>query len=213
MLQQKLQHLFFTIYKKKYINIKKYYGGFNMWPFSELKRLNTENARLTTENSALEELLRESDRSLNDFKTRKSLGRLIEVPRKIGDTVYVIMKADAYPAYDKELICLRKSDTVPENNIKIIPITIVGYVIRPSGAYISFREQYYESATYHININSPNLFLTMDAALAEVYSNGSKTKYMNNPFVTLQKEDVLKVYNHSTTTSSTSSKEYPSNKL
>ena len=166
--------------------------------------LKEENSNLVAVNKSLERELSETSRQLNDFTVKKSLGRLIEIPRKLGDTLYVIMKRDAYPAYDKELIGMRRSDSVPENNIKIISITIVGYVIQPSGTYVAFREQYDESVIYHISINSPNLFLTMDAALGEMYSNGSKKKYMNNPFVVLKQEDVLKLHNNFNTTSSES---------
>lgn len=183
-----------------------------MWPFNTINELKAENAKLYEANSVLEKDLDSISVQLNDFTTKKSLGRLIEVPRKIGSTLYVIMKRDAYQAYDSELIGMRRSDTVPENNIKVISITVVGYVVQPSGTYIAFREQYDET-TYHININSPNLFLTMDAAIAEMYSGSDKKKYMNNPFVVLKQEDVLKVYNSSTTTSSASSKGYPINNI
>lgn len=161
------------------------------WPFSIIRQLKTENSTLKTENSYLESELSKQETLLNDFSTKKSLGRIVEVPRKIGDTLYVIMKRDAYPAYDKELIGMRRSDTTPENNIKIISITIVGYVIQPSGTYITFREQYDEDKTYHININSPNLFMSLDAALGEMYGNSDKKNYMHDPFVVLKREDVL----------------------
>lgn len=178
-----------------------------------IKELKEENANLAAENARLEHELNEENKLLSDFITKKSLGRLIEVPRKIGDTLYVIMKRDAYPAYDSELIGMRRSDTIPENNIKIIAITIVGYVIQPSGTYIAFREQHDESVIYHININSPNLFLTMEAALGEMYSNSDKKKYMTNPFVVLEQEDILNTYSSSTNTLSTMSSKIPINNI
>lgn len=183
------------------------------WPFSKIRSLKDQNIALREANIRSDKELTNVYSILNDFTTKKSLGRLIEVPRKIGDTLYVIMKRDAYPAYDKELIGMRKSDSIPENNIKIISITIVGYVIQPSGTYIAFREQYDESIVYHININSPNLFLTMDAALGEMYSNSSKKKYMNNPFVVLKQEDILNAHNDSNMKSSVSSSNLPTNNL
>lgn len=177
------------------------------------KSLKEENTRLAAKNEALERELDATSSLLNDFTTKKSLGRLIEIPRKIGDTVYVLMKASAYPGYNSELIGMRRSDTVPENNIKIIAITIVGYVIQPSGTYIAFREQYEEDIVYHININSENLFLTMDAAIGEMYSSSCKKKYMNNPFVVLQQEDVLNVVNNSASQTSALKSSYESNNI
>ena len=177
-----------------------------MWPFRR-KSLKDENSNLVSINTQLERELKETSRALNDFNTKKSLGRLIEVPRKIGDNLYIIMQNSMHPNYDCELIGMRRSDKIPENNIKIISITIIGYVIRPSGVYVSFREQYDESITYYININSPNLFLTMDAALGEMYSNNIKKKYSNDPFIILEKEDIL------ITTSDTCKKDYPINNI
>lgn len=176
------------------------------------KTLKEDNANLTKANARLERELDIVSGQLNDFTVKKSLGRLIEIPRKIGDTLYVIMKRDAHPEYDCELIGMRRSDTIPENNIKIISITIVGYVIQPSGTYIAFREQYNDTI-YHIKADSPNLFLTMDAALGEMYSDSSKKKYSYEPFVTLKQEDVLKVCNSSTTESSSYPSKLPMNNI
>lgn len=183
-----------------------------MWPFSKIKSLKNENTILSDTNAQLERELDVVNKKLNDFTVKKSLGRLIEVPRKIGDTLYVIMKRDAHPEYDCELIGMRRSDNIPENNIKIISITIVGYVIQQSGTYIAFREQYNDTI-YHINVNSPNLFLTMDAALGEMYSDNNKKKYSYEPFVVLKQEDVLKEYNDATMVPSTSSTKLPINNL
>lgn len=157
-----------------------------MFSKSQLKE---DNRILAEANTQLERDLDIVRKELDDFTTKMSLGRLIEVPRKLGDTVYVIMKRDLHPEYDNELIGMRSSDTIPENNIKIIAITITGYVTISSGTYIAFKEQHEDAPTYYISTTSNNLFLSMDAAVGEMYSSGSKKKYMNDPFTILKSKD------------------------
>lgn len=176
-----------------------------------IKRRDRKIANLISRCNELERDLGNTSVKLNDYTVKESLGRLIEVPTKIGSNMYVIIKRETHPEYDCELIGMRRSDSKPENNIKIISITVVGYVVQPSGVYISFREQYGEFI-YHIKADSPNLFLTMDAAIAEMYSNSDKSKYKYDPFIVLKQEDVLNVHNSTTIASSVSDK-LPMNNL
>lgn len=169
-------------------------GFFDFLKIGEMKK---EITQLKADISFYENENFKLDNELTEYKTLDSLGRLIKCPRSLGHKVYVIMRRHLHPEYDREIIGMRMSTDVDENNIKIIAITISHYVAQPSGLYLGFEEQYEDGVILHIKADSRNLFISMSSAIQQMYNNSDKSEYGNDPFVVLTKETPMHIYDAS----------------
>ena len=183
--------LFFITYAFTFKYIK-YLMEVNIMGFLDIFNINcmkNKISRLESDNEFYIKRNSELERKLNHFKTLSKLNRLIELPRQISVSIYVIMNTSIHVNYDKEIICMRRSSDVEENNIMLVCLTISKYILNESGLYIGFKEQYGEYE-YFIKSDSCNLFLNMDDGIAEIFNSSDKTKYYSNdPFVQLYKNN------------------------